>query len=277
MTSLMPWIKPPPAVTLTWLFQEPARIYHAKAKQFLSSHQLGHFRTSPYLYWRYKAGLIPDKDADYFLMGRAAHTLILEGSEVFAREYAVGGPINEKTGKPFGKETKAYQEWAIQAGKPVLTDSEVELANNLRDGVFRNPLAKELLAQGVAEGVVRATYCDEACQIRPDWVNPIRGMVDLKTCANLTFFESDARKYQYIHQMAFYRAVIAAHTGLVLPVHIIAVEKQEPFRCGVWRVGDDVLAIAQQTNQEAIARLHQCRERDEWPTGYEDARTLDYI
>ena len=60
--------------------------------------------------------------------------------------------------------------------------------------------------------------------------------MDLKTCDDLTWFEADARKLGYLHQMAFYRAVLAqVLDGLLVPVHIIAVEKKEPFRCGVWR------------------------------------------
>jgi len=42
--------------------------------------------------------------------------------------------------------------------------------------------------------------------------------------------------------MAFYRAVLAQATGQVVPVHIIAVEKRPPFRCGVWQLDEGALA-----------------------------------
>jgi len=61
----------------------------------------------------------------------------------------------------------------------------------------------------------------------------------------------------------------------MVPVHLIAVEKKEPFRCGVWRVSDDTLAIARQENEAAIRRLLACRQHDEWPTGYEGIRMLE--
>ena len=54
-------------------------------------------------------------------------------------------------------------------------------------------------------------------------------------------------------------------------------EKREPFRCGVWRMGEDVLGIAQKENEEGIERLKACRERDHWPSGYEDIRVFDWI
>ena len=63
--------------------------------------------------------------------------------------------------------------------------------------------------------------------------------------------------------------------GLLVPVYLVAADKKEPFRCGVWRVSDDTLAIAQRENEAAIRRLAACRERDHWPTGYEEVRMLD--
>lgn len=41
-----------------------------------------------------------------------AHCLILEGQAAFDEQYLVaGGPVNPKTGEPYGKATKAYAEW----------------------------------------------------------------------------------------------------------------------------------------------------------------------
>jgi len=144
----------------------------------------------------------------------------------------------------------------------------------------REDIEQELtlhLLEGVPEGVVRAEYCGIPCQARFDWVNPDRGIVDLKTCDDLTYLESDARRYGYAHQLAFYRALLAEVCGKCLPVYLVAVEKKEPFRCGVWRMGEDVLALAEKENREAIARLKRCRETDIWPTGFESLRDFDWL
>ena len=93
------------------------------------------------------------------------------------------------------------------------------------------------------------------CQIRMDWFDPHQGIVDLKTCDDLTWFEADARRFGYVHQLAFYQAVLAQVVGIFMPVHLIAVEKKEPFRCGVWKVAPDALVQAQRENREAIDRL----------------------
>ena len=266
-----------PIVDLDLLTEEPAEQYHAKAGEYLTSHQLLDFVRCPLLYRRKQQGLVPEEDRPAYLLGRAAHVRILEGREAYEAQFALGGPINPNTRKPYGPNTKAFAEWAEAQGKPVLSHEQVELIEQLAAGVSLNDEAVDLLRQGRAEGVVRADYCGVPCQARIDWVHPDRGVVDLKTCDDLTYFEADARRYGYHRQVAFYRALLGQALGnlVVVPVHLVAVEKKEPFRCGVWVVSDGTLAIAQRENEAAIRRLAACRERDRWPTGYEEIRVLD--
>lgn len=273
------------------LISEPADLYHARAEDYLSSHQLADFRKCPLLYRRKQLGLAEDADRPAYLVGRAAHTLILEGRDRFEAAYAVGGPVNPSTGRPYGSRTKAYAEWAASLEAEVLTDDQAALVEQMAAGVEANAIAMELLSEGVAEGVVRADYCGIACQARLDWFHPDCGIVDLKTCDDLTWLESDARRYGYAHQLAFYRAVLGAALEEDGPaegaafcegtrsvsVYLIGVEKREPFRCGVWRMGGEVLGLAQRENEEAIGRLLRCRQTDTWPTLYEDVRTFDYL
>ena len=82
------------------------------------------------------------------------------------------------------------------------------LVSNMAESVRTHELPASLLSEGIAEGVVRANYCGVACQIRMDWFEPHQGIVDLKTCDDLTWFEADARRFGYGHQVAFYRAVL---------------------------------------------------------------------
>lgn len=260
-----------------FLIHEPADEYHAQAADYLSSHQLADFRRSPLLYYRKRCGLIPDLDRPAYFLGRAAHTLILEGRNTFDTQYAVGGPTNPKTGNPYGPNTKAFAEWAKAEGKPVLTRDQFDLLLRMQLGVVRNELATQLICDGEAEGVVRVPYCGIDCQIRIDWLNAHRGIVDLKTCDDLTWFEADARRFGYVHQLAFYRAVLAQVIGRQLPVFFLAVEKKEPYRCGVWHLAADVLEIAEHDNVDAIKRLQRCEAVNDWPTGYEELRTFDSI
>ena len=264
---------------LDFLLRETDAQYREKAKTHLTSHALADFRKSPLLYWRKKQGLAPDEDRPAYLVGRAAHALILEGVEAFEAAYAVGGPINEKTGKPYGPQTKAYAEWAAAQDKAVITDDQHALILNLASSVGAHPVAIELLEDGAAECVVRAEYCGLPAQSKLDFYNPDRGLIDLKTCDDLDWFEADARRFHYAHQMAFYQSMLGRVLGNLaeIPVHIIAVEKKEPYRCGLWVMDAKVLAHARRENEAAIERLKSCEHSGVWPTGYEERRVFDYV
>jgi hypothetical protein len=259
-----------------FIITEPAEEYHAKRSKFLSSHALADFRRCPELFHKKETGAIIDEDRPAYVIGRAAHTLTLEGVDKFNAEYTVGEPVNPNTGKAYGKNTQAYQSWLATQDKPVISSGDFDFIKRLQIAVWLHNGAAELLQDGVAEGVVRTEYRGVPCQIRMDFFNSKFGIIDLKTCDNLDYFESDARRFQYLHQAAFYRAVLREASGTGYPFHLIAVEKQEPFRCGVWRIADDALSYAESENTAAIERLKCCRAENLWPTGYEETRLLSF-
>lgn len=261
---------------MTTFFSEPFEAYNKARKQFLSSHQLADFRKCPLLYKRKKDGLIEEPDRVAFQIGRAAHCLVLEGVDEFHQRYAVGGPINEKTGKYFGKLTKAYAEWEATQGRPCIDIETYDLLKKLEESFRSHQLARSLVEVGNPELVGRAKYLDVDCQIRMDWFGPA-GIIDYKTCDDLTWFESDARRYGYAHQLAFYRGVAEAVTGKVYPVYLVASEKSEPFRTGVWQLSPSLIERATQDNIEAMNRLAHFAKTGAWPTNYEDLRFFDWM
>ena len=262
----------------------PAEEYHQAARdgKFLSSHLLGDFRKSPRLYQKKMNGEIEPSESAALAIGRAVHTLVLEGRSRFDEEFLVtDGPVNPKTGEPFGKTTKAYREWAEAQTKEVVSGPDFAFIAKLRESVWAHPVARELLDDGIAEQTVRTRYGDEPCQIRMDWFRadfegrPV--ICDLKTCETLDYFEGDARRFGYPQQMAFYREVLRAASGgeVVADCYLVAVEKREPMRCGVWKLTDGILESCALENERAIAALRKCRREGVWPTGTEDLRLLD--
>ena len=176
------------------LITEPHEAYHARRSSHMSSHALSDFRKSPLLWKKKRAGLIPQYDSTSYLVGRAAHCLILEGERAFQSQFQVGGPINPKTQRPYGSDTKAYREWAARQSKDVISDDDYALCVQLQAAVRSHAKACELLSDGVAEAVVRGDYCGTPCQARFDWLSPAHGIVDLKTCRNIDEFERVAQK-----------------------------------------------------------------------------------
>jgi len=149
---------------------------------------LADFRRCPLLYRKKKLGVIEDQDRPAYLVGRALHTLALEGREAFAEQYAVEGPVNPKTGQPYGSNTKAFARWAAEQGRPVLTLEQFDLIEQMAESVEQHELAEELLSDGIPEAVVRADYCGLPCQARMDWFDPRAGLVEFLgewTCKRL--------------------------------------------------------------------------------------------
>jgi hypothetical protein len=266
-----------PSDPLSFLQIEPDEVYNLKRAQYLSSHRLAEFRRNPLLFRKKELGLVSDEDRPCFAVGRAIHCRVLEGPEAFAQRYIVGGPINPKTGRPFGPDTKAHTEWAALQNKPVVAEEIAALSDRVALAIREHPHASALLSAGVAEGVVRTTFLNVACQARLDWLNPDRGLIDLKTVDDLTWFEIEARNFGYAHQLAFYRTLVREVTGASVDVSLIAVEKREPYRVGVWNVSTQVLDMAARENAMAIERLKACRQNRQWPTGYEAVRIFDSI
>ena len=57
-------------------------------------------------------------------------------------------------------------------------------------------------------------------------------------------------------------------------MHLVAVEKNEPFSTGVWELTEEVLDQAAEVNKAALARYRKCLQTGEWPTGYEEVRVI---
>ena len=209
------------------IIQIPSAEYHAESRNghYLSSHLLADFRQSPQLYHREVSGEIAQTESPVLALGRAAHCLILEGRAAFDEQYIVSdGPVNPKTGEPYGKATKAYAEWLSSQTREIVSPKDFGFIVKLQKSVWLHPTASALLEKGVSEATVRAEYCGVPCQIRMDWFSPEHGIADLKTCDSLKWFEGDCRRFGYAFQMAFYRAVLREATGETVPVHLVAVE-----------------------------------------------------
>ncbi|MEN0021053.1 MAG: PD-(D/E)XK nuclease-like domain-containing protein [Planctomycetota bacterium] len=263
-------------VSLDFLIEESMEQYHEARSEHLTSHQLADFRACPLLARWKQIGMMAQPDSDAYRFGRAVHVRVLEGIERFDEDFEVGGPINEKTGRPYGTETKAFREYAAQCSREIISVAEHEQLEQMAGSVHRHEAASKLLSEGRAEGVVRASYASLKCQARIDWLNPIDGMgiCDLKTCDSLDRFEADARRYGYLHQLAFYRELVAAATRIEHECHLIAVEKRAPYRCGVWLIERDVLDATAKENEQAMQQYEQSLEDDSWPSGFEQVRRM---
>ena len=260
------------------LIEEPEAEYHAKAGEYLSSHLLNTFRHCPQLYKLTVDGKYRRPDSSAFVIGSAVHVIVLEGKEKYEEQYTSNAPINSSTGLPFGEKTKAYSYWieeVISEGLKVISKNDELLAQRLALSVFKHKEAMNLLEKApYRERVVRVKCLDVDCQSRVDAFGSDIGIVDLKTTANLDKLMYQARDFGYIRQLAFYRMVLEAAGISTSFAHLIGVEKQYPYRCGVWKVPEADLSIEEEVNQQSVKELIKCKEEGYWPTRYENVRVL---
>lgn len=267
--------------TPEYILREDDETYHARSRsgEVLSSHMLSTFRWSPYKYLLKTLGQLPDPPSEALDFGRAAHCMILEGLDAFNERYTCGdGPVNPKTGLPFGTATKAYQEWKAEQTGEVISSVDFGRVHDMAEAVHRHPVAGPMLQGHMPEAVVRTEYAGMPCQIKMDAFRPEPGdIVDLKTTSDIAGFFYDLARpgYDYIFQAAFYRAVLRAVSGRTAHFFFVAVEKQFPYTVGVWHVSPDVLDQAESDNEIRIAALLECRRTGVYPTGYEDLREYD--
>ncbi len=263
-----------------WTLTEPEDAYHAKSKsgECMSSGMLKKFRDCPFAYFQTVSEQLEGKTSDAFRFGRAVHKICLEGVPAFNKAYAIGGPINEKTGKSFGVGTKAHDEWLAANGytrDQVINDVEADALVKMSNMMRRHAQASAYLEFGWPERVTRAKLHGVPCQIRMDWLTHDQAgnyaIIDIKTTADITWFEHDARRFGYPYQLAFYRDVFQT-TGTPVQMILIAVEKEAPFRVGVWRIANEVLDYYSGENRAALEHFKYCRQHNEWPTGYEAIR-----
>jgi hypothetical protein len=225
---------------------------------------LKEMRKSP-LHYRHRKENAP-KETPAMLLGRAAHTAILEPMQ-FLREYAL-----------FEGERRAGKEWeafkAQHAGKSILKGAEYDLCVAMQQAVRMHPVASRYLARGRAEQVI--TWTDEEtglfCKARVDWICDVPGLaalVDVKSTntVDATLFGANAARMGHYAQIAFYARGLRA-AGLPMPAKLIAVEQQPPHDVAVFDVDGDALAAGDEEVRELLGKVLECRASGEWPGRY---------
>lgn len=261
---------------------EPFEKYKKRSKEYVTSHQLSEFRRCPKKFRDALLGIAPEsEDTSAYLVGRAAHTAILEGLDEYRKRYEwESWPINEKTGEPYGDGTKVVSGWKAQLSeneKEGISKEQNDLVMSMYNSVMAHQESTEILTHGFPEQVGRTTLNEIPVQCRIDWFSITKGIVDLKTCNDLTWFEQDAKRFEYAYQFAFYRSILRELCEIDFPVSVIAVEKKYPFRVGVWQISAQTLEYHEKQNNAALERLRFCMKTNTWPTGYEAVRVFDHI
>ena len=190
-------------------------------------------------------------------LGRAIHTLCLEGEHVFTDQYLVGEPINEKTGKPYGIETKVFKEWLSNwPDLEHLTTPQAKKVNLMGESLKNNKKVQKLLKQNPNRETV-LTWVDELtgknCKARLDgWGNDL---VDLKSFSKQLDHNALSREiYQrnYHVQMAFYLDGLKANGVEPEHVYFIFIQSIEENDVAICELGYQSIEYGREYYQKAL-------------------------
>jgi exodeoxyribonuclease VIII len=205
-------------------------------------------------------------ETDAMKLGTATHTFILEGEDVFNKQFAVAPKCDRRTTD--GKRTW-YEFLEENANKIPVTENDFNAINNMANAVAAHPEASSLFSRGVAEQSILWTDPDTGipCKCRPDWLRDNNIIVDLKTTQNATLYPAKAsiRKYGYDVQDAFYlRGAAAAGRPCTIFVFVF-VETVHPYGVGVYYLDRATRRIANLKIDEGLMTYKQCRNSGIWP------------
>lgn len=205
-------------------------------------------------------------------LGSALHCLILE-PERFADEWSVGGPINERTGKPYGCETKAYLEWEAAQPKPVLPKELHAMLLGMADSIAAHPAARTIRdGPRKTELSLFWDWDGQPCKARLDCLQP--GVIwDIKSCRDASYrgFERSIAEYRYHMQAAFYvlGAGLCCYNNPV-KYYWLAVENSPPYALAVYQASIELLGVGHDHCEQAMARYAECKKVGNFPMSYAD-------
>lgn len=257
---------------------QDAKDYHNEAGngiddgKYLGSHILIDYINNQKLWKRkYKDGAIDFKQSEALKKGTAIHSCVLEKGADFVKDYTVGYPINEKTGKEYGAETKMVAEYlaGLPKDKPFISNQEMADILKINSIVESDELAKDAIKNGICERTIKVKYLDIDCHIRIDCFNPKIGIIDLKKTRSASGFLRDADKFGYWVQAGFYSKIFEIATGEKLPFYWLVVEDVEPFELVKYELDRAHLEYAQKLVEIALLEFKESIKNNRFLTGRE--------
>lgn len=238
--------------------------YHAMS-DIVSNSYLGRLSKCP------ANALVPQEETEAMKFGRAFHTLVLEGIDVFNQSYFIA----ENRGKQ-SKDDKAY--W-VEIGtkypdKEIIKQKDFDIIEAMKISVLSHPSASKFLKEGISETTIIWTDQETGiqCKVRPDRIpDGNKGVIlDLKSTssASKNSFQTDCIKYGYAREMGMYLEGFSIMTGSVymdLIAALIAVEKEPPYRCEVYTIETDFLEYGYAEFHRLLQIEKICREQKFYP------------
>lgn len=244
---------------MTILYDLPDTEYHAA--DGISSSIAKLFLESPQLYHDAISGVIEKKDRAVFQEGRIAHMAVLEPAR-FASQVTSIGPINTKTMKPYGRDTKTFEEWQLANPNVIMVDPWVPLSMSRMPNMVR-----DIVSSGVNEASVFAELPALGLKVkcRPDTLLVTEGQVyDLKSIDDIHKAKRQIAALSYWFSAGWYRMVLKAKLSRDFGYSFIFMEKNAPYRWRIIPMSDAYLYLADEKVDSVLGDLSTCYRTNDW-------------
>jgi len=268
----------------------PNDVYHSTTVRVATNSRLKKFLSkSPLHCWNSVES--PSEQTEAMVVGEALHTRILEPDTFDSRfttsQRCMGqtkGGVQCKNGGSICRLMPGGPRWFCsrhaQEGAPldrraVLTADNLELVDEMADSLRRHDAAQKILGlPGDREVTLVADHKPSGQRVmcRIDvWCRDASIMADLKTTrdASRDQFERALANFGYAQQAALYGWLTSACGEATDDFVFLAVEKEDPYAVGVYRVVDDAKNEEWRKVEAGLVRYAECVQSGEWP-GYGD-------
>ena len=248
------------------------KVYHAM-DSIVSNSYLGRLDKCP------ANAKIPMPDTPALIIGRAFHSIVLDGLESFKKHFAVLPDIDKRT-----KEGKAaYAQFCEENGaKEVISLPDYEILAEMLSAVATHPIASKLMMEGRSE--MSVFWTDEEtglpCKCRPDRIpDGEHGVIlDLKSVRNADVhaFTNAVMNYGYAREAAFYIDGFNAVSSAKVDAFVfICVEKEPPYRVETYCLEELFVEDGRREYRRLMATEVECRKNQFWPNyQYSEIMTL---
>lgn len=225
---------------------------------------------SPQLFRDQLDGRVKRKPSAALDFGTAGHCRILEPQKFAA--LLSDGPINERTGKPYGADTAAFGAWRAENRDAIVLSADDRAALEMMAERMPPEVASIFEAHADPEVSIFATVAGCAVKCRPDWLTA-DCCYDLKTIPTIDSIEKNIHKFAYWFAAGWYRMVIREATGKSVPfIHIFA-ERNPPYRWRIVELDADWIMYADDQARAVAAAIALRSASGEW-SDYGDVRMM---
>jgi PDDEXK-like domain of unknown function (DUF3799) len=237
------------------------------------------FNESPAHYWAkspYNPDREPEADNEAFVLGRAAHHLLL-GEDDFSTLFIMRPEMIEGEAWQGNKKIcKAWIETQKAAGRTVLTPNQINQIRGMAKSLAANTLVKVGLLNGLIEHSMVWKCKDTGIwkKARPDVIPNFSGdYADLKTTPSVQFEDvmRSLADFGYCQQGAL---VCEGHAALIdkgdTTFSLAFVEKNAPYAVRISTLWHEDLARGEQQNYAAAEIFKNCMSENHWPGPADD-------